>query len=1535
MNIRKVIIALPIALILCFSAIFASGFMGEYLISTEQKTETSTEDMLPSNEFCGDSTLAAISTEVIMEDILVDTGASETADVYITDVTNLGSFSLNITWDPTVVNATAVASGDMITSSYIHYTNGYLNINGYSMTGMNGMITLATLTFEGIGDPGDTCPLTLYECELLSADPIPDIIDFVSTDGTAVIDGSVLTAEAYGPYDGVIDEAISLSSHATGGQAPYTYAWDLDEDGMYDDAIGQYPQGTWSIPGTYTIGLRVTDDLSDTAFDTAIVEVRNTSDFTVEKYVKWNCNGTYLHYISFDIDMVDWATYKIYVNTTSDFDLLSIKDTLPIGLFYLPGYSMVNNAPMEPTISGLNLFWNFTDVVADAYFKITFRVQIPDCSVFLNTVNVTGTGDGIYYFNTSQATMHVYGCGEPELTVNKYVRPESTGSYVQNLSFDINEYDWVTYKLVVNTLSAFDTISVTDYLPSGLNYISGFSTVNATPWEPNVVGDRLYWNLSTLSAGETIEILFRAEVLDCGSYLNIVNTSGALGLDTDAAVSEAVVHVTGCTDPEITVEKLVKWDCCGPYGSDITFDIHDHDWVTFKLDVSISDGFDSLVIRDTLPDGMQYISGYATVNGTSWEPEVSGQRLFWNMSFVSADESFEILFRAGVDDCGDFENWVNVTGSICDADYYAVDYATVEVTGCEEPEISIEKYVKWDCTPPFVKNVTASIGDYVTFKLYVNLSHQEQFNTITIRDTLPNGLTFDIGSTNIIGISVSNEEPTINGQVLTWVFEDLSDVSFVITFCANVTECGIHENQVNLTANICCGDYLYDTDTATVAVHCITDIGVDKQASLDGINWVDDAIETFVGDTVYFRINVSNNGDSILNGVSVVDVLPEFLEFNDDAIPVNGSYPGPGIRWFFPHIDVGEYYIITFSTTVIDFGIGYNVVDVYGCGGEPADSDMVEVIVTEGMHVEKQVSNHEGIWVDNITCMVGDTLRFKITLSYYNSDHNITLFDIVIKDILPEGLLYADSADPFEPDVVGDLLYWNFTGPEDYLMSGEQIIIEFNATVMSDGIWNNTVNVSAMECSGTQLFEEDIAIVNAEAGPSIDVIKWVQAANQSWVKEIPGSIGDTVHFNISISNIGTMPLYGIDVEDELPEGLEYINHSAELTYQNNTYDCDPTIIIPENNTLIWDNLNFYTGEYLSPSESMYLYFDARVTGSGILNNTVTVIACRCSQCTIVCDTDNATVNVTTGGNYAPEISNPDPADQAENVSYEHVELQVDISDLDGDDMNITFYNATDDSVIDTVTEASNGTVIGDWGDLSFNTTYSWYVTVSDGIVTVTSDTWEFSTGAEVTNHAPNAPTNPSPSNGMSGVSRSPVLSVFVSDEDDDELTIRFYNAANDQMIGSDVCTGDCTASVVWTGLTADTRYTWYVTVSDGIETVTSADWWFRTMLPDVDLDITIRGGLGTTVEIANTGVDAASQVSWSVDIISSGLFGRDWSESGIVSNIPGNDDVIAKKMTIFGIGRVTITVTADCDSISSPVTLERNAFLIGGYVLLR
>lgn len=85
-------------------------------------------------------------------------------------------------------------------------------------------------------------------------------------------------AEAGGPY--TVDEGNTIQLDGSGSSDPdgnpITYAWDLDNDGLYDDSTQMMPLFSGVDDGTYTVGLRVSDgDLTGT--DTATVTVNNVT----------------------------------------------------------------------------------------------------------------------------------------------------------------------------------------------------------------------------------------------------------------------------------------------------------------------------------------------------------------------------------------------------------------------------------------------------------------------------------------------------------------------------------------------------------------------------------------------------------------------------------------------------------------------------------------------------------------------------------------------------------------------------------------------------------------------------------------------------------------------------------------------------------------------------------------------------------------------------------------------------------------------------------------------------------------------------------------------------------------------------------------------------------------------------------------------------------------------------------------------------------------------------------------------------------
>jgi PKD repeat protein len=95
----------------------------------------------------------------------------------------------------------------------------------------------------------------------------------VGTDTASLtVDNVAPTAEAGGPYSGIVDEPITLAGSATdpGTSDTLTYSWDFGDG---NSAGGQTVSHTYSATGAYTATLTVTDDDGGEDTDTATVDI--------------------------------------------------------------------------------------------------------------------------------------------------------------------------------------------------------------------------------------------------------------------------------------------------------------------------------------------------------------------------------------------------------------------------------------------------------------------------------------------------------------------------------------------------------------------------------------------------------------------------------------------------------------------------------------------------------------------------------------------------------------------------------------------------------------------------------------------------------------------------------------------------------------------------------------------------------------------------------------------------------------------------------------------------------------------------------------------------------------------------------------------------------------------------------------------------------------------------------------------------------------------------------------------------------------
>jgi PKD repeat protein len=113
---------------------------------------------------------------------------------------------------------------------------------------------------------------------------VTDTFGATDTDTTTVsIENKAPVADANGPYYTVPGVPVTLDgSGSYDPDEPYdsivSWQWDLDNDGLYDEAVGELVTLSGSLPlinveGVYTVGLRVTDAFGATDTDTTTLTV--------------------------------------------------------------------------------------------------------------------------------------------------------------------------------------------------------------------------------------------------------------------------------------------------------------------------------------------------------------------------------------------------------------------------------------------------------------------------------------------------------------------------------------------------------------------------------------------------------------------------------------------------------------------------------------------------------------------------------------------------------------------------------------------------------------------------------------------------------------------------------------------------------------------------------------------------------------------------------------------------------------------------------------------------------------------------------------------------------------------------------------------------------------------------------------------------------------------------------------------------------------------------------------------------------------
>ena len=381
--------------------------------------------------------------------------------------------------------------------------------------------------------------------------------------------------------------------------------------------------------------------------------------------------------------------------------------------------------------------------------------------------------------------------------------------------------------------------------------------------------------------------------------------------------------------------------------------------------------------------------------------------------------------------------------------------------------------------PEIIPDKTANItnpnfGDKVDYTVTVTNDGIGDANNVVIVDRLGEGLTFVSASDNGVWDPVK--------RTVTWIVDLAKGESKVFSVIAIVSGYG------NVTNSLVVGN-----KTAGVNV-TVPEINPDKT--------VDNEIPNF-GDNVTYTVTVTNDGIGDANNVVITDVLDKGLKFLNATGNFTYDEKTGTITWT---VDLakGETKTFNVNVTVLGYGVLSNTVAV---GNKTA----VRNITVPEIITVKEVNSSD--------IHIGDEITYTITVS---NPGKINATNVVIRDILPEGLKFINASNGGVYDPVTGIITWILN-----ITANSTVDLTADVCVNKSGNITNTVNVGNKTSNCT-----------IESGDIVDLEIHI-VADKSEIY-----VGDNIVYTVTVINNGPSDAINTIANILIPNALSILSYNA-------------------------------------------------------------------------------------------------------------------------------------------------------------------------------------------------------------------------------------------------------------------------------------------------------------------------------------------------------------------------------------------------------
>ena len=741
----------------------------------------------------------------------------------------------------------------------------------------------------------------------------------------------------------------------------------------------------------------------------------------------------------------------------------------------------------------------------------------------------------------------------------------------------------ITFTLTVtnNGPARATNVSLTDVLPDGVTHVSDDG---GGAYDPGTG----VWTIGALEDGQSAVLNIVATV-DAGTSGTVI-TNAVTGVsldqnDTNATQDDLEESLYVGAETDLVVGKTV---------SDPTPD--EGDAITYTLSVTNNGPAMAthVAVTDPLPAGVTYVSHGG--DGT-YDPGTG----VWSVGTLANGQSAVLSIVATVD--------AGTGGTVVTNAIVSVSLDQND-TNATQDDLAEDITVGYDTDLVVGKTVsdpTPDEGDTITYTLTVTNNGPAMATNVSLTDTLPAGVTYvshggdgsyDPGT----GLWVVGTVPSGESAVLTIVATvDAGAGGTVITNA--IVGVSLDQNDTNATQD--------DLDE-DVTVGNGTDLVVGKSVSDPTPN---------EGDTITYTLTVTNNGPARATNVALTDVLPTGVTYvSDDG---GGAYdPGTGL-WTIGTLEDGQSALLHIVVTV-EAGTAGTVITnaIVNVSMDQDDTNVTQDDPEEDISVGNGTDLAVGKTVSDPTPEEGDTIAYTLTVT---NNGPLEATNVSATDPLPAGVTYVSHS--------GDGTYDPGTGlwTIGTLGVGEgavlTIVVTVDAGTSGTVITNAIVNVSMDQDDTNQTQDDPGQDISVGGGTDLVVAKTVSDPTPDE--------GDTITYTLTVTNSGPAMATNVVARDQLPEGVTYVSHSGDGTY-------DP-------------NSGYWTIGTLAEGESAVLNIVATVdagTAGTVITNAIVSVSMDQVDTNQTQDDPGADISVGGGTDLVVNktVSNPTP-DEGDTIVY--------------------------------------------------------------------------------------------------------------------------------------------------------------------------------------------------------------------------------------------------------------------------------------------